>query len=554
MRHRELLVLLGSICLALILTVLPFVGACAPAAPPEEEAPPPEEEAPPPAPVKDTLVIGIPELPPTIDPETSQLIGAYITLACSDRMLRFGVKPSPGTEGVSILDYDAPFIPALAESYEISPDSTEITFHLRKGAKSPSGSEFTAEDLAWNMERATAMKGLIGWLRGVMGVPEDGYEIINDYTVKATASKPNPLLAAIHANSCYVFLESSEAKEHATADDPWATNFVKFNLPSPGPYYVTSWEAGKEAVLKANPNYWGGEPEIKKIIWKVIHESSSRLAMIRDGTIDIAYMLSPKEIDSLRGVPGVKVVVEKGLDQLFLSMNPSMVEPFKNKLVRQAINYAIDRERINDIVYYGMAEPAWFILPSQFPGVLPAEEWPYKNDLEKAKELMVEAGYSDGFEVELSYKAGITKDESTAILIKEDLAKIGIDVTLKKTPIGALVTMAFAHEIPFMLYAESPWQPSVNYAVDLFFTSWGFCNYGSLSDPMIDEMTEEGKSIFVKEAMFEHHYELQRRVIDQAPWAFILQEPYTVAIRDNVEGYNLDVGNLPRFEEFSFAK
>jgi len=526
--------------------------------PAEEEPPPPlpptdGEEPPPSAPVKDTLIIGVPYLPPTMEPDIAGL-GEWLLLACCDRMVQYGVKPSSRTEGISILDYEAPFIPRLAESYEVSPDSSEITFYLRKGAKSAAGNEFTAEDVIWWMERATALQGLISWYRGVMDVPDDGYKMIDDYTVKVTANRPSALLLGVHANCGYVFPESQELQEHATADDPWAMEWIKFNLPGTGPYYITSWEAGNQAVLMANPNYWGGEPEIKKIIFKEISEGSSRVAMIRDGTIDVAYRLSPSEIDSLRGVPGVKVIVEPGLHQLILGMHQSLVEPFKNKLVRQAINYAIDRERISDIVYYGLAEPARAIIPSHFPGVLPAEEWPYKYDLEKAKELMVEAGYPDGFEVELAYKAGIPKDERAAVLIKEDLAKIGIDVTLRNYPWGTFTTMAYAREFPFVLFPESPWQPDVNYVVDLFYTSWGFCNFGDFSDPVVDEMTKEGKPIFEEEARLQHHYELQRRVIDQAPWAWVAHEPKLLAIRDNIEGWNLDIGNFTRFEELSFAK
>lgn len=504
---------------------------------------------------KDTLVIAVSELPPNIDNELCPgPVSHYFIENTAEQLIEYGSKPSSISEGIHVVDYEATDL-RLAESFELSPDSRTMTFHLRKGVKSPWGNEFTTEDVLWKWERGFGMQSLGTYFASVMDLSGiEAIKAIDDYTVSVTASNPNALLRHLHCLVCIGFYDSTEAMKHATSDDPWAQDYIGKFAPGFGPYYVTEWTAGQQAVLTANPNYYRGEPEIKKVIFKVVPESSSRVAMLKDGTIDVALELSPREIVSLRDAPGVMTIEERGIWLIHLVMNEDLVEPFGNKLVRQAINYAIDRDRIIDTAYFGLAEPMKGVLQMQYPGVLNPEEFPYEYNPDKAKQLMTEAGYPNGFEVELSYRAGTTQQESTAVLVQENLAEIGIDASLKKVPSGTFEVTVRASECPFAVYLDASLIPDVNYSCALFYRSDGFCNFGNFYSSVVDDMLSEGNLIVDNEERIEYHYDLQRVLLEEAPVGFICQEKYIVGIRDNVKGWNIPVGEDVRLEDLRFAK
>lgn len=544
-RHKVVVAIVG------ISLVLMLITACATPTP-----------SPSPTPVKDTLVVGITEIPPSLDKETlTAPMGHFFHDNLLEPLIGFARTPSTVSEGVRVLDYDN-FDFRLAESFEISPDSRTITFHLRRGVKSAWGNEFTARDVYWRWERGMTIHGVSDFFAGTMGFSDlAAIKVIDDYTISFTADKPNAILAIVNAINSTSPYDSIEALKHATTDDPWASEWIGRNAPGFGPYYVTEWIAGNQAVFTANPNYYQGEPEIKKIIFKAIPESSSRVAMIQDGTLDVALELTPREINSLaEGTPGVKVIRERGLWLAHLVLNDLVVPAFGDEKVRQAVNYAIDRDKIIDMAYYGMAEPMKVVFAAQRPGALDPKEFPYDYDIEKAKQMMAESNYPDGFAVDLYYPAGLIHQETASVIIKEELAKIGIDVALRKTPSGALQTLVMAAEVPFAYWLETPYAPDPNYATALMYITGfnqggtGYSNYTGFSDPVIDQMVMDGKPIVDPEERVRHHEELQRLILERAPVGFVVQEGYKVAIRDNIEGWNIDIGEVTKLYELSFTE
>jgi peptide/nickel transport system substrate-binding protein len=506
----------------------------------------------------DTLIVAVIELPPTIDVQRmTHPISHFLTTSLGELMVWFPRKPSTQTEGVRVLDFTKPLVPRSAESYEISPDNKTITFHLRKGIKSAYGNEFGANDVYWTWERGLAIHGVAEFYFGVMDMPgPEAMKIIDDYTISFTANRPNALLAMVHALVTPFPLDSAEAKKHATEDDPWANDYITHHAPGFGPYYVAEWTPGVQAVFNANPNYYRidkGEPHFKKVIFKVVPESSSRVALIRDGTVDAVHQLSPREVDSLRGTPGVKAIVEKGLWLNHLVLNDLVVPQFGDKLVRQAINYAIDREKIIDMAYYGMAEPMDVVYPKQRPGALDPSAFPYRYDIEKAKELMQKSGYGDGFDVELWYEAGVLPHETASVIIKEDLAKIGVNVSLRKTPIGALETMVRTKKVSMAMWRETPFAPDPNYACTLMYLGaskpGSYCNYSGFDNEVINNMIMEGKAIVDWEKRLAHHKELQKIILEEAPVGFIVQESLTTVSRDDIKGWNFDIGEVTKYAE-----
>jgi len=513
---------------------------------------------------KDTLVVAYSALPPSVNAEAGlSNIACQLYINLTETLISYATKPSQKNEDVMVLDYSKT-VPNLAERYEVSEDGKTITIGLRKGLLSPYGNELTTKDVIWKWERGLRMKTNAMFYAGVLDFLEtgmDAFKVIDDYTFSITAENPNPLLVDINClNQASGILDSIEAQKRIDASgDPTGLGYLAHNVPSFAPYYITEWKSDQQAVLEVNPNYYRDLPEIKKIIIKVVPDSFSRLAMLKDGAIDVAYELNPREIKSLEGTPGVRVINEEGVWCTHLVMNGLACEPFKNKLVRQAVNYAIDRDKIIEMAYLGMA--SWMLpYQRQFAGVIDPKEFPYYYNPEKAKELMIEAGYPDGFSVDLYYESGITTHETACVVIRENLAEIGIDVQLRKIALGNLYNLLQDLKAPFALWRESPYVSDPFYALNMWYQSGpihggtGWTNFSDYSNPQVDKMLADGKSLFDKKERFEHYYELQRLILEEAPIGFVVQDNYLVAINDKIEGWNIGIAEGTKFDKLRFRE
>ena len=496
--------------------------------------------------VKDTLVIGKPATPPGIDYEYMVHTEMWnIAQNVHDTGLHFKVVPSSDPKAQGILTVDVSDLEnRLFESYEISPDWKTFTYHLRRGVKSAAGNELTTKDILYKWERGVGIGAFGPFFLDVFGIdsrdPKEFLTIVDDYTFKMQTDRPNYILNIGQANAYQPIPDSAQIKKHATKDDPWAKDWVAHHGGGFGPYYVEEWEAGQQVVLRSNPNYYMNKVPIDKVIFKVIPESSIRVAMIRNGTIDVATALSPREVKALEGAPGVKMVGIPSNYTIWLILNQKVFKPFANKLVRQALNYAAPRADIVNTAFLGYAKEWHTAIPSFYPGATGDEDWPYKYDLKKAKELLAEAGYPDGFEVELSYDAAYSVDETIAVLLQTNYEKIGVKVKLRKKPSASFADGVQSRQTAFSIWRDMPLSPDPNYACSLNYKGDAYANYGNYSNPTVDKMLNEGKSIVDKKARFAYHRKIVRELIDDPPCVFLVEPYYTIALRENVEGWNWD--------------
>lgn len=499
----------------------------------------------------ETLVVGVLDLPPNVDVETADHPMIWVFLrGLTDTLLRYENVPSTTTPGLTTLDYEV-LQPRLATSHDVSSDGKTVTFHLKKGVKSAWGNELTADDVYFKWWRGLKMQGSTAFYASVMAIPDiSAIKVIDRYTISFTATVPDPQVVSMMALSCCTFPYDAVQCKKMSGGDPLATAYIQKHSPSFGPYYVTDWTAGKQAVLTANPNYFMGVPKIKKIIFQVVPESSSQFALLQAGTIDVAHDLLPNDVVRLKGASGVKTIVTQGHWLTHLQMNEKMVPQFQNKLVRQAVNYAIDREKIIQVAYLGMAEPMKSVYPSDFPGVLDPSAFPYDYNIDKAKQLMAQAGVK-GFSVDLYYQADIDTLQSACLVIKEGLAQIGINAQLRATPLGTLETLYTDKKAPFALIRLYPFQPDANYDCGLMYATKGFCNYGYFSNKQIDDMIVQGVSIVEPEKRYAFHKKIQQLILEEAPVGFVVQDDYWTAIRDNITGWNLDIAETTRCEDLT---
>lgn len=505
---------------------------------------------------KDTLIVAVPTTPPGIDIDLHSQAQTWEIMANTyDTSAWWKKVPYPygdaGDKGVTYPEFKRSSLePRLFESWRLSDDAKTATFKIRKGIKSYYGNEFTTKDIQWRIERLFGLKavGTFLALTQDFGSPE-ALKIIDDYTFSITVNKPNPLVIEELANSYWTWFDSTEAKKHVTEGDPWATKWLANHDAGFGPYHISEWAAGSHLKLVANPNFWAGEPKIKRILYKVVPESANRMAMVANGDVDIAADLTPQELTSLKKRKGVKVVDVRNNSLVWIHIN-NKIKPFDDKLVRQALNYATPRDEIIKSVFFGMARPWKGVIPSIFPGFTD-KYWTYDYDLEKARALLNQAGYPDGFETALSYQATEPTSEKIAILMQTSLKKVGIQLKLNKMTAGPFSQEIMSKKMPFAIWQDIPIQPDPNYCLTLPYDSNSFINYTNYSNPEVDKIIKAGRSIIDPQKRIAFHDAVQGMVLDDAPLIFLIEPGYQVAIRDNIKGYSYYTCRYIRFDDLS---
>ena len=376
-----------------------------------------------------SLVLLTEDSPSTLDIHgaTANRPTQYVAWNVYDRLLTYGTKTLPDGS----LSYDKEKLePQLAESWTVAPDSRSVTFKLRADATFHDGTPVTAKDVKWSLDRAIAAGGFpaIQMGAGSMTAPEQ-FTVVDDHTIRITFPESNKLSIPDLAVPVPSIINSELAKQHATAEDPWAFEWVGRNDAGGGPYKVEKWSPGSELVL-ARFDEWksGPQPAIERAVMRVVPSAGTRRALLERGDADISFNLPPKDFAELQAEGKVKVVgTPVEADLVYLDMNVTK-EPFNNLKVRQAVALAVPYDQILKNAFYDRAYKMWGAdssTPADAAWPVPS---PFNQDLEKAKALLAEAGFPTGFSTTLSYDLSqATIYEPTAILIKEALGKIGID-------------------------------------------------------------------------------------------------------------------------------
>jgi len=368
-------------------------------------------------------------------PKDALVIGANTEIfITNDPGVSFEVLPNAIVQNiyaklVNVLVKDNQFItvPGLAESWEVAPDGKTWTFHLRKGLVFADGDPLKADAVVYSFQRVLKLQKSPCWLfSDVLGLTEESITAPDDYTVKVvTNGAPSNVVLTMMGNTLSGVLNPRIVKEHEVEGDmgqAWLTD----HSAGAGPYNLDVWDRKIKVVLKANENYWKGAPQIKTVILQDIPEPTDQLLLLKKGDIDVAWDLTAEQANSLKGGPDVSIVTTPGQSDEYVGMNAGW-GPFKDVRVRQAVKYAIDYNAIIDKVMTGFAINNQQFLPVGYFGYV--ENNPYYQDIEKAKTLMAEAGYADGFDVELVTNT-TERRETEAVVVQENLAKIGIRATI----------------------------------------------------------------------------------------------------------------------------
>ncbi|WP_448535122.1 ABC transporter substrate-binding protein [Pseudothermotoga sp.] len=333
-------------------------------------------------------------------------------------------------------------VPDLAERWEVSQDGTLWTFHLRKGLVFSNGDPLTAEDVVFSLKRVLKIRKSPAWLFEMIGLTAENMEetivAVDPHTVvlKTEPFAPNIILSIIAPPWGGVVNKKVVLANEVNNDLGQAYLLDKSVNAGAGPYIILEWKRNEIVRLTANTRYWAGPPPIKNIIIRDVPEETTQFLLVQRGDVDVAWNITTEQAAQLRDnpLPNVRLVTTPAQSNEYLGMNTGY-GPLGNEKVRLAIKYAIDYDAIINGVMRGFAVLNQNFAPIGYFGYV--EMNPFKRDVAKAKQLLAEAGYPDGFEVELMTSTTEVR-RNEAVVIQSNLAEIGIKANIVIMPAGEM--------------------------------------------------------------------------------------------------------------------
>ena len=464
--------------------------------------------------------------------------GYEVSWNCYDRLISHEMK---SVDGKPYYDRDK-FKMELAEDMNVGDMS--VTFKLKKKATFQDGTPVTAKDVKWSLDRAVSVGGFPTFQMGAGSLTKkEQFVVVDDNTFRVDFARKDRLTIPDLAVIVPCVMNSGLVQKNATEKDPWGLEYTKQNTAGSGAYKVTSWVPGTEVIMERNDAWVGGKlPETKKIIWRIVPSAGNRRALLERGDADISYDLPNKDFVELKSAGKLDIIstpYSNGIQ--YIGMNVK-IPPFDNPKVRQAVAYAIPYQKIMDAVLFGLAKPMYGA-PAGSPTQV---AWPqphgYSIDIAKAKALLSDAGFPNGFETTISFDLGFAGvNEPICVLVQESLAQIGIKATINKIPGANWRTELNKKVLPLYTNVFSGWLDYPEY-----FFIW--CYHGKNS--IFNTMSYQSKTMddFIDGAVTaaangdKATYEKDVKGMVDTAYADMpripLYQPYVnVAMQKNVSGY-----------------
>ena len=421
-------------------------------------------------------------------------------------------------------------VPLLAEDYSVSEDGLTYELYLREGVYFHDGEPFNAEAVKFNLERLIEDEAVFSFL--INRITE--IEVIDEYTISLSTDEPfAPILA--HLSHDFISMISPAAVERYGDD-------VGSNPVGTGKFKFEGWSRGEAVIMSRNDDYWGEPAYLDTVRILIVPEESTRVVMLETGEAHAIMSVPPRDVDRLTENPNITIENVPSLRTLYVGLH-AQSEPFDDVRVRQAVNYAVDTESIVENIIDGAGRPSDAPISPDIFGYSGQEL--YQHNPERARELLAEAGYPDGLELEFYYPVGrYPMDSIIAQAIQSQLAEVGID--------ASMTTMEWA------TYLEVINVPPDESPHHMFFLGWGTvtgdADYGLYALFHSDEWAPQGSNrsfygnpevdSLLEAARIETNPDTRREIYadaiellwEDAPWIFLHSIAQIDGVRNNVAG------------------
>lgn len=512
------------ICLSLVLVTL---AGCKPSEPPVGE-----EDG-------KTLVYAMMVPPITLDPPNIEDSGSpHVAIQV--------------TEPLVMLGPDNQLRPWLAESWEPNEDASVWTVKLREGVTFSDGTAFDADAVKFTFDRAvdpdkpTKRRARLNKIQEVKAV--------DAHTVEFVLTQPYSALPFVLTDSSMLIVSPKAVEEFG---DDIASKAV-----GTGPFIVEEFVSNQQATLVRNPSYWQQVGNVERIEVKYVPEYSTRQFMLEKGEANLVQDIAPQDMETLDAIDGVSTLARSSFRQSMVSIN-TQDELFKDKRVRQALNYAIDKEAIVKYLLSDAATVNDSPVPPSVDGYVPVGAYEYNPD--KARELLTEAGYPNGFEANFwGFTAGGDfMNVETVEQIQSYLAEVGINIKISEADTGAQIERTSqgpeesVAQGKHLMWLGGPASRGIQDFLESFYIKEKWApnggNRGFYYNPRVEELVSLAGRTGDAVARQELYEEAQQIVMDECPWIFLHTISLLWGHTDNVEGLEYLANDLVLFRNASFT-
>ncbi|QRG69103.1 ABC transporter substrate-binding protein [Brevibacillus choshinensis] len=422
-------------------------------------------------------------------------------------------------DSLTKLDENMNIVPNLAEKWEVSPDGKTVTMFLHKGVKFHNGKDMTADDVKFTFER-------------IMN-PDTGSIAKSYFSSVESIEVKDPTTIVFKLKNADAAFIANTASAYASIVPSGSTDLTKEAIGT-GPFKMEKAEPGQYVLLKKNPDYFNKDlPKVETIKFQIMKDEAERLAAIRSGKIDIS-VVSADSAKLLEGKPGVQVKNYQSLEYSYLGINVNK-KPFDNPKVREAISYAVDRNQIVQTVWKGEAALTGPIAPALTNWALDTASYPtYKTDVEKAKQLLAEAGFPNGFETQIETAATYPDMVETAQVIQQQLKAIGINAKINQLEWGNYIEVWKSKDMNLMVGRNTS-GVDADRSMRFFFSTTGSANVWNYSNPAYDELVAKALATVDQAERKKLYEQAQTMLVADAPNLFLASPKNYYAVRDNID-------------------
>ncbi|GAA0342462.1 ABC transporter substrate-binding protein [Bacillus carboniphilus] len=426
--------------------------------------------------------------------------------------------------GLVEFDKDMNIVGDLAVDWN-QPDDQTYVFNLHEGVKFHNGREMKAEDVKYSFERILAEETashIASYFSNVESI-----EVLGDYQIQFKLKSTDATFLSNLTNASAVVVAKEVVEEHGD---------LQQEAIGTGPFKFVEWVPDNRVVLEKNEEYYKeGLPKLDEVIYYTMKDEAARLSAIRTGEVDLTT-LTAQSASLLENQEKIDIKSYQSLEYSYVGFNVNS-EILKDEKVRQALSLATDRQSIADIVWNGDAVISGPVAPSMGDWSIDVESHElYSKNLEKAKELLAEAGYPDGFEITITTASTYADMVDTAQILQQQWKEIGVEATIKQIEWGEYID-TWLNTSADILIGRNGSGTDPDRALNYFFHSTGSANVWGFADSDYDALVETGKTTVDLEERKTIYTEAQEKLLELSPNLFLVSPMKYVAVRDSVEGF-----------------
>jgi peptide/nickel transport system substrate-binding protein len=427
----------------------------------------------------------------------------------------------------------------LARGWDISKDLLTYTFHLQPGVKFHDGSPLTADDVKYCIDRLAQILG-----GGNFSAALKGTQVVDPLTFRLQLTQPYAaLLSDLSSENAAIFPK----KLHLQLGAKFFSHPI-----GAGPFMFSSWQLGSQIVLKRYPHWWRNpaQPYIDTYYQMVVPNPNARVLQVQSGELDIALFPPLAQAKAMQSNPAFTVHVDRLLDSYFATMNVTK-PPLNNKLVRQALNYAVDKDAIVQHVLFGFGQPTGQALPIMF-GYDPSIQ-PYPYDPAKAKALLAQAGYPNGFDLPMMVNTSQEAFSQVGTIMQQSFGQIGIKTSIQLLPPAAATAAvnSFNYHIRPAYMTGDTTDPDGLVYFAMVGSKEGCCHADRslYINPTILKLEQKAGATVNRAERQQLFYQMERIHHDDAPFVFLYTAPSVTVTSSKVQGFKVLPTGCYRLEE-----